>query len=154
MRCFQWKMLNAVSMRSLFSQTFLVLQNHTVERFQHSMSSCFLENRWIKCLWVKLWIVLKYFRSFKIFQMTGLLHYKYGTIYREVLNAKKKNWCQGIETGAPNDRGFRQVLTIFKAGDPNFALHKCPYTVCFPINLCYYYRTTIILGIYHPKPNL
>lgn len=85
-----------------------------------------------------------------VFQFTSAIQFKYGLIYRDVINVKKTDWCAGSKTGTTNDRGLQQMLTIFKAGDPN-TVHECPYQVLFSStlnspNFCAFYS-----GIHHQK---
>lgn len=58
--------------------------------------------------------------------MTGVVQFKYGTIYREVIRSKKKDWCKGPQADTSADAEFRQVIKIFKAGAPE-AVHDCPF---------------------------
>lgn len=58
--------------------------------------------------------------------MTGNVFFKYGTIYREVLRSKKKDWCKSSQADTSSDPEFRQIVKFFKSGDPQ-TVHECPY---------------------------
>lgn len=60
------------------------------------------------------------------FQISMILKFKYGMIYRDALVQKPMDWCEGARSKISTDRGLQQLLTIFKAGDPN-SIHECPY---------------------------
>lgn len=60
------------------------------------------------------------------FQMTGNVFFKYGTIYREALHTKKKDWCQSSLAETSNDAEFRQIVKFFRSGDHK-TVHACPY---------------------------
>jgi len=53
------------------------------------------------------------------------LNYRYGLIYREVINTKKQNWCE-IMDGKSTHLYMTQTINQIK-GDAPHLIHKCPY---------------------------
>lgn len=54
-----------------------------------------------------------------------ILHYRYGTIYREVINTKKREWC-AIMDGVQTHMYINLVIAVLKESAPKL-FHKCPY---------------------------
>lgn len=70
------------------------------------------------------------------FQLTGNVYFKYGTIYREVLHSKKKDWCKSPQGDTSSDPEFRQIVKFFKIGAPE-TVHECPYNGFFMQNFTF-----------------
>lgn len=57
------------------------------------------------------------------------LLYKYGTIYREVLNTQRIDWCQLMkEREKHTNLLVRQMYLLMRDGFPEL-MHDCPYKV-------------------------
>lgn len=91
-------------------------------------------------------------------QITTALQFKYGMIYRDVINVKKTDWCKGSKTGTTSDKGLQQMMTILKAGDPS-TIHECPYKVptaskfCL-LTQCFYFLQEFVMKNFTFKANL
>lgn len=53
------------------------------------------------------------------------LNYRYGLIYREVINTKKQDWCE-IMDGKSTHLYMKQTINQIKGAVPHL-IHKCPY---------------------------
>ena len=75
---------------------------------------------------VTLNVGVKPLKSFKRpFYVQLILYYRYGLIYREVINTKKQEWCE-IMDGKINNLYFAHTIAQIKASTPDL-FHKCPY---------------------------
>ena len=54
-----------------------------------------------------------------------ILHYRYGTIYREVIDTKKREWCS-IMDGMQTHMYIMLIIRQLKESAPKL-FHKCPY---------------------------
>ena len=54
-----------------------------------------------------------------------IVNYRYGLIYREVINTKKQEWC-GIMDGKSTHPMLSQTIAQIKGSAPKL-FHKCPY---------------------------
>ncbi|KAL7013682.1 hypothetical protein ACKWTF_015525 [Chironomus riparius] len=54
-----------------------------------------------------------------------IANFRYGNIYREVVDTKQINWCQ-IMDGADYNLFFKLILDIIRKSIPEL-FHKCPY---------------------------
>ena len=54
-----------------------------------------------------------------------ILYFRYGLIYREVINTKKQEWCD-IMDGKSTNLYFSHTIAQIKASAPGL-FHKCPY---------------------------
>ena len=61
----------------------------------------------------------------KPFYVQMILSYRYGLIYREVINSKKLEWCE-IMDGKSTHLFVTQTISQLKGIVPNL-YHKCPY---------------------------
>ncbi|KAL7011867.1 hypothetical protein ACKWTF_014497 [Chironomus riparius] len=61
----------------------------------------------------------------KPFYIQLILYYRYGLIYREVIDTKKQDWCE-IMNGKSTHLFISQTIAQVKEGAP-FMFHKCPY---------------------------
>lgn len=52
-------------------------------------------------------------------------NFRYGNIYREIIDTKQINWCQTME-GADTNPFFKLVMDIIRQSIPGL-FHKCPY---------------------------
>ena len=75
---------------------------------------------------VHLNVGVKLLKSFnKPFYVQMILDYRYGLIYREVINTKKQEWC-GIMDGKSTHPMLSQTIAQIKGSAPKL-FHKCPY---------------------------
>jgi hypothetical protein len=68
-------------------------------------------------------IIFYYFLS----KVSGVLYYKYGTIYRDVMKLNKVNACDAFKLASESIL-IRQILVIGDAAAPGL-IHECPYYV-------------------------
>ena len=59
--------------------------------------------------------------------MSASLHYKYDTIFREILHSPKVDWCRFINTYSPANRLFWIAIELVQGVDKSL-IHPCPYT--------------------------
>lgn len=64
---------------------------------------------------------------FSVIKVEGKLFYKYGTIYRDVINSPRFDWCNLMEVTTSNEMA-KQILNIIRDWAPNI-VHKCPFKV-------------------------
>jgi len=55
-----------------------------------------------------------------------MLEYKYGTIYRQVMNAKRLNFCEMMTSKSAIGKVYQQMIHIVRDSYPS-AVHNCPY---------------------------
>ena len=73
-----------------------------------------------------LYLHLKSLRpSYKPIYIQMILYYRYGTIYREVIDTKRVEWCSIME-GISGHLFLMQIIRQIKEIAAN-AIHKCPY---------------------------
>ena len=61
----------------------------------------------------------------KPFYFQFILYYRYGTIYREVIDTKKREWCDVMD-GGQTHMYITMLVTQLKESVPKL-FHKCPY---------------------------
>jgi len=75
---------------------------------------------------VTLSVGIKVLKSFhKPLNVQIILYYRYGLIYREVINTKKQEWCDLMD-GKSTHVYFSHAIAIVKGNAPGL-FHKCPY---------------------------
>ncbi|KAL7011865.1 hypothetical protein ACKWTF_014495 [Chironomus riparius] len=75
---------------------------------------------------VTLNVGVKLLKSFnKPLYVQFIVNYRYGLIYREVINTKKQEWC-GVMDGKSAHPLLLQIVAQIKGSAPSL-FHKCPY---------------------------
>jgi hypothetical protein len=69
----------------------------------------------------------KQFVDFQLFQVKFLVSYRYGTIFREVVNVPPIEWC-GLMDGKESNP-FAKMIVDISVGSAPALFHPCPYNV-------------------------
>jgi hypothetical protein len=120
--------------------------------FVHPNTSCFAKayNRNLTTVNVAVWftkplddlfvsffilkVSLRKFPSFFSFKIEIAMQYKYGTIYRQVLQLPRFNACDLFSVTSKQNILAYQIVLLAKVSCPG-AIHRCPYSVGHEANL-------------------
>ena len=67
----------------------------------------------------------------KPFYLQGLVYYRYGTIFRQIIDTKKIEIC-GVVDGVDTNLLIKLLIDMIKSEIPDL-VHKCPYTGDFEL---------------------
>ena len=116
--------INDVERKSFYGSTFQKIVCKSFDNSTGYLRNCFV--RAYSKQFVSMNFGYKLYRPLeKPFFVRLIISYRYGTIYRDVLDTKNIDWCAVME-GAASNLLFTQFLRTFKNSIPKL-FHKCPY---------------------------